>query len=71
MGIAQLGGQPVIVDARTTHLGRGESLEDAARVLSRYVDAIVIRSSADTRLEALASTATVPVINALTDGFHP
>jgi ornithine carbamoyltransferase len=71
VGIAELGGHPVIVDARSTHLGRGESLEDAARVLSRYVSAIVIRSSADARLEALSSTATVPVVNALTDGFHP
>jgi ornithine carbamoyltransferase len=71
IGIAELGGQPVIVDARSTHLGRGESLEDAARVMGRYVEAIVIRSSADARLEALASTGAVPVVNALTDGFHP
>jgi ornithine carbamoyltransferase len=70
-GIAELGGHPVIVDARSTHFGRGESLVDAARVLSRYVEAIVIRSGPDSRLEALASTGTVPVVNALTDGFHP
>jgi ornithine carbamoyltransferase len=70
-GIAELGGQPIIIDARTTHFGRGESIEDAARVLSRYVAAIVIRSSADERVAALAAAATVPVINGLTDGFHP
>jgi ornithine carbamoyltransferase len=71
VGIAELGGQPVIIDARTTHFGRGESIEDAARVLSRYVDAIVMRSGADERLAAVARVATVPVVNALTDGFHP
>ena len=70
-GIAELGGQPIIIDARTTHFGRGESIEDAARVLSRYVAAIVIRSNADERVQALADAASVPVVNALTDGFHP
>ncbi|MFI5912644.1 ornithine carbamoyltransferase [Dactylosporangium sp. NPDC051541] len=71
VGIAQLGGAPLIIDATTTHFGRGETLGDAARVLSRYVDAIVIRSGSDTRLTELAAGATVPVVNALTDGFHP
>jgi ornithine carbamoyltransferase len=71
VGIAELGGHPVVIDAQTTHFGRGESIEDAARVLSRYVDGIVIRSGADARLAALAAAATVPVVNALTDGFHP
>ncbi|MQA25235.1 MAG: ornithine carbamoyltransferase [Micromonosporaceae bacterium] len=71
VGIAQLGGQPVVIDAQNTHLGRGETVEDAARVLSRYVDAIVIRTFSDARLAALAGAATVPVVNALTDGFHP
>jgi ornithine carbamoyltransferase len=71
VGIAELGGHPVIIDAQTTHFGRGESIEDAARVLSRYVDAIVIRSGDDARIAALAAAATVPVVNALTDGFHP
>jgi ornithine carbamoyltransferase len=70
-GIAELGGHPLIIDAHTTHFGRGETIEDAARVLSRYVSAIVIRSSADGRVAALAGAATVPVVNALTDGFHP
>jgi ornithine carbamoyltransferase len=70
-GIAELGGHPVVIDARATHFGRGETVEDAARVLSRYVAAIVIRSDDDSRLAALAAAATVPVVNALTDGFHP
>jgi ornithine carbamoyltransferase len=70
-GIAELGGHPIIVDAQTTHFGRGETIEDAARVLSRYVRAIVIRSSVDARVTALAAAASVPVVNALTDGFHP
>ncbi|WP_117211619.1 ornithine carbamoyltransferase [Allorhizocola rhizosphaerae] len=71
VGIAQLGGTPVIVDAITTHFGRGESMADAARALSRFVDVIVIRTHGDDRLAELASNATVPVVNALTDGFHP
>ncbi|HET8662157.1 MAG TPA: ornithine carbamoyltransferase [Micromonosporaceae bacterium] len=71
VGIAQLGGHPVLIDAQSTHFGRGETVQDAARVLSRYVDAIVIRTFADSRLAELAAAATVPVVNALTDGFHP
>ncbi len=71
VGIAQLGGHPVIVDAASTQLGRGETIEDTARVLSRYVDAVVIRTFAQERLEALAAASTVPVVNALTDAFHP
>jgi ornithine carbamoyltransferase len=71
VGIAQLGGTPVIVDALTTHFGRGESMADAARALSRFVNAIVLRTGADHRLLELAEYAAVPVVNALTDGFHP
>jgi ornithine carbamoyltransferase len=70
-GIAELGGNPIIVDTQSTHFGRGESLTDAARVLSRYVSAIVMRTFGDERLTELAAGATVPVVNALTDGFHP
>ncbi|GGM48951.1 ornithine carbamoyltransferase [Dactylosporangium sucinum] len=70
-GIAELGGTPIIIDALSTHFGRGEAIGDAARVLSRYVDAIVIRSNVDARVRELAEHATVPVVNALTDGFHP
>jgi ornithine carbamoyltransferase len=61
----------VVVDARSTQLGRDETLEDTARVLSRYVEAIVWRTFGQERLEAMAATATVPVINALSDEFHP
>jgi ornithine carbamoyltransferase len=71
VGIAQLGGHAVVVDARSTQLGRNETLQDTAQVLSRYVDAIVWRTFGQDRLDAMASTATVPVVNALSDEFHP
>lgn len=71
MGITQLGGHAVVVDARSTQLGREETLEDTARVLSRYVEAIVWRTFGQERLEAMAAVATVPVVNALSDEFHP
>jgi ornithine carbamoyltransferase len=71
VGIAELGGHPLVIDAQGTHFGRGESLGDAGRVLSRYVAAIVMRTFGDDRLAELAAGATVPVVNALTDGFHP
>ena len=70
-GIAQLGGHPIIIDSRTTQLGRGETIEDTAEVLSRYVDAIVIRTFGQDRIEALAGASSVPVVNALTDYAHP
>ena len=71
VGIAQLGAQPVIVDGRTSQLGREESIEDTSRVLSRFVDAVAIRTFAQGRINALAGVSSVPVINALTDEFHP
>ncbi|ORV53475.1 ornithine carbamoyltransferase [Mycolicibacter engbaekii] len=71
LGIAQLGGHAVVVDGRSTQLGRDETLEDTGQVLSRYVDAIVWRTFAQDRLTAMASTATVPIVNALSDEFHP
>jgi ornithine carbamoyltransferase len=71
VGIRQLGAQPVIVDGRMSQLGREETIEDTSRVLSRYVDAVAIRTFAQRRINALASTSSVPVINALTDEFHP
>jgi ornithine carbamoyltransferase len=70
-GIAQLGGHPIIIDANSTQLGRGETIEDTAQVLSRYVAAIVIRTFGQDRIEALADAADVPVVNALTDYAHP
>jgi ornithine carbamoyltransferase len=71
MGIAQLGGHAVVVDGRSTQLGREETLEDTGQVLSRYVDAIVWRTFAQERLGAMASGSTVPIVNALSDEFHP
>ncbi len=71
VGIAELGGNAVVIDAQNTHFGRGESLADAARVLSGYVDAIVMRTFDDSRINELAKASSVPVVNALTDGYHP
>jgi len=71
VGIAELGGHPLVIDTQTTHIGRGETIEDVTRVLTRQVAAIAWRTSGQERIEALASAATVPVINALTDQFHP
>ncbi|EHR51701.1 ornithine carbamoyltransferase [Saccharomonospora marina XMU15] len=71
VGIAQLGGHPVIVDGRSMQLGREETIGDTARVLSRYVDLVVWRTFAQSRIEEFAHTASVPVVNALTDEFHP
>ncbi|MFW0787652.1 ornithine carbamoyltransferase [Gordonia sp. CPCC 206044] len=71
MGIAQLGGHAVVVDSTTTQLGRDETIEDTGRVLSRFVDAVVWRTFGQDRLEEMASSATVPIVNALSDTFHP
>ena len=71
VGVAELGGHPVVIDASTTQLGRGETLEDTAMVLSRYCGAIVIRTFGQDRIERLAAAASVPVVNALTDFAHP
>ncbi|BBX02227.1 ornithine carbamoyltransferase [Mycolicibacterium moriokaense] len=71
LGIAQLGGHAVVVDSRSTQLGRDETLEDTGKVLSRYVDAIVWRTFGQDRLTAMASAASVPIVNALSDEFHP
>jgi ornithine carbamoyltransferase len=71
VGIAELGGYPLVIDTQTTHFGRGETIEDAARVLSRQVAAVAWRTFEQDRLDALAAASAVPVINALTDQFHP
>nr|WP_228537774.1 ornithine carbamoyltransferase [Nocardia sp. XZ_19_231] len=71
LGIAQLGGHAVVVDGRDTQLGREETLGDTGSVLSRYVDAIVWRTFEQSRLDEMAVTATVPVVNALSNEFHP
>lgn len=70
-GITQLGGTAIILDGTTSQLGRGETISDTSRVLSRYLDAIVWRTSGQERIEEMAAAATVPVVNALTDTFHP
>ncbi len=71
VGIAQLGGTPLIIDAQASQLGRGETIADTARAVSRYVDAIVWRTGDQSRIEEMAAAASVPVVNALTDQFHP
>jgi ornithine carbamoyltransferase len=70
-GIAELGGHPMIMDAAVSQLGRGESIGDTARVLSRHVAAIVWRTSGQERLQEMADNAQVPVINGLSDHYHP
>jgi ornithine carbamoyltransferase len=71
VGVAQLGGQPVVIDSGSSQLGRGESIADTARTLDRQVAAIVWRTFGQDRLEEMASASSVPVVNALTDDFHP
>lgn len=71
MAMRQLGGSALVMDAGTTQLGRGESVADTARVLSRMVDAIMIRTDDHAKIEELAHFADVPVINGLTDQSHP
>ncbi len=71
LAIKQLGGDAVVLDRGSTQLGRGETIADTARVLSRYVDAIMVRTTKEEKLLELAGAATVPVINGLTDRTHP
>jgi ornithine carbamoyltransferase len=71
VGIAELGGYPLVIDAQTSQLGRGEPIEDTTRVLDRQAVAIVWRTYAQERIEAMAAVSRVPVVNALTDRFHP
>lgn len=70
-GIAELGGFPLSVDGKLARIGERESIEDTARVLGRQVAAIVWRTFSQRRLEQMAEHAGVPVVNALTDSFHP
>lgn len=71
VGIYQLGGQSVCMSPAELQLGRGETMADTARTLSRYLSAVVIRTSAHDRLEAFAQYASIPVINGLSDKHHP
>ncbi len=70
-GMAQLGGSALFLSPRDTQLGRGEPIEDTARVLSRMVDVVMIRTFGHDILERFAAVSTVPVINGLSDSFHP
>ena len=71
VGISQLGGQPIMLSASDMQIGRGETMQDTACVMSRYVDAITIRCFQHETLTSLAEHASVPVINALTERSHP
>ena len=70
-GVAQLGGNPIVVEAGVTQIGKGETIADTARVFSRFVSLIVWRTYGQDRVEDMAASASVPVINALTDDWHP
>ncbi|MGY1917267.1 ornithine carbamoyltransferase [Blastococcus sp. SYSU DS0973] len=71
VGVAELGGYPLVIDAATSQLGRGEPIEDTTRVLDRQAAAIVWRTFGQDRIEAMAAVSRVPVVNALTDSYHP
>ena len=71
VGMQELGGRVIVLEGGSCQLGRGETVADTARVLSRYVDAIMIRTDDPAKLSELAENATVPVINGLTDDSHP
>ena len=71
VGVVQLGAHPLVLSATDLQLGRGETIEDTGKVLSRYVDAIVLRTFEQERLEVLAAAASVPVVNSLSDFEHP
>ena len=71
VGVAELGGLPLEIDTTKTQMGRGETIADTARVLTRQVAAIMWRTAGQERIEEMAGAATVPVINGLTDEFHP
>lgn len=71
VGIRQLGGHAVVLSSKEMHLGRGETITDTAKVLSRYVDAVMLRTDSHHKLLELAEASTVPVINGLSDHSHP
>jgi ornithine carbamoyltransferase len=71
VGMRQLGGEVIVLTGKETQLGRGETIADTARVLSRYVDAIMLRTDNAAKLHEMAAYATVPVINGLTEASHP
>ena len=71
VGTYQLGGQPIFLSSKDMQIGRGEPVQDTARVLSRYLDCIMIRTFAQSEVEDLAKYGSIPIINGLTDFCHP
>lgn len=71
VGVYQLGGQPLFISSGTSQMGRGEPIKDTARVMSRYCDGIMIRTFGQEIVEEFAAWSAVPIINGLTDKFHP
>ncbi len=71
VAVASMGGHPLALSSTELQLGRGETIEDTGRVMSRYVDAIVLRTFGHERLESLAGASTIPVVNSLSDYEHP
>ena len=71
VGVRQLGGDPVFIAAKDSQLGRSEPLKDTARVLSRYADGLIVRTFGQEKLETLVEYGNIPVVNALTDEYHP
>ena len=71
VGIRELGGNPLILDQSSTQIGRGESVADTAKVLSRFLDGLIIRAHGHEIIEEFAQHSSVPVVNALTDLLHP
>jgi len=71
VGMYQLGGLPIFLSVNDLQIGRGEPVQDTARVLSRYLDGIMIRTFKQSEVEALAQNGTIPIINGLTDLSHP
>jgi len=71
VGVRQLGGDPVFIASRDSQLGRSEPLKDTARVLSRYADGLIVRTFGQEKLETLVEYGDIPVVNALTDEYHP
>ena len=70
-GITELGGSPIVVDSGSSQMGKGETFQDTGAVLSRFASMIVWRTGAHSNLAEMAETATVPIINSLSDDFHP
>ncbi|CCH48082.1 ornithine carbamoyltransferase [Pseudodesulfovibrio piezophilus] len=71
VGVRQLGGDPVFITSKDSQLGRSEPLRDTARVLSRYADGLIVRTFGQEKLETLVEYGDIPVVNALTDEYHP